>query len=173
MSKMQSISFLLGSAAVLLLTSTAQADGGKSHSSLTFVAVATGAQEVPAVDTGAIGKVVVRFDLGFTKAHVRMHLKGINTMVVAAHLHCNRAGLNGPPAFGLMGPGPLMEIGERAQVTLTNADAVADCTGVIGRPVGNIAGLYDAMRDGLIYVNFHTPDFPPGEVRGQLLPLKD
>lgn len=141
--------------------------GGKR---LKFSAIATAAQEVPnPPDTDAIGKVTVEFDRGLTRAHVRLRLHGIDSMVLAAHLHCARAGMNGPPAFGLLNPGPLTEIGERTRVTLTNADAVNDCTGVVGRPVNNVAALFFAMRDGLIYFNVHTADHPPGELRGQLL----
>jgi hypothetical protein len=40
---------------------------------------------------------------------------------------------------------------------------------VVGRPVNNIAALAFAKRDGLIYVNLHTPTQPAGEVRGQLV----
>jgi len=135
-----------------------------------FTSTLTGAQETGTVDSNAGGFVSARFDQGLTKVDVKLRLRGINSMVVAAHFHCARAGVNGPVAFGLMQPGPLTEIGERARVTLTNENfSGADCTALVGRPVSNIAALYFAMRDGLIYLNVHTPDFPGGEVRGQMI----
>jgi hypothetical protein len=52
---------------------------------------------------------------------------------------------------------------------LTNANfRAADCLTAIDRPVNNIASLFLAMRDGLIYANVHTLTNPAGEVRSQL-----
>jgi hypothetical protein len=91
-------------------------------------------------------------------------------MVAGAHFHCGQAGVNGPVAFGILNPGPLLEVGEHTRVTLTNqAFTGEDCASVVGRPVNNIAALAFAMRDGLVYVNLHTPTEPTGEVRGQLV----
>ena len=158
---------------VLLASGPALADDHDEDPRLRFVAVASGAQEVPANDSNARARLLVSFDPALSRAQVVLRVRDINSMVVAAHLHCNRAGLNGPVAFGLLSPGPLAEVGANTRVTLTNADAVGDCSGAIGRPVNNIASLYQAMNDGLIYLNVHTPDFPAGEVRGQLMPLDD
>ncbi len=128
----------------------------------------SGAQEVPGVTTNATGYVAVRFDWGMTQAKVGLRVRGAKD-AVGAHFHCNRAGLNGPVAFGLFSPGPLLFDGERASGTLTNADFIgSDCEPMIGRPVNNIAALALAMQDDLIYVNVHTPGNPGGEVRGQL-----
>jgi len=90
--------------------------------------------------------------------------------VINAHFHCGRAGTNGPVAFGILNPGPLMEVTRHTRLTLTNDEVVeADCLDSVGRPVNNIAALALAMRDGLIYLNLHTPTAPMGEVRGQML----
>lgn len=135
-----------------------------------FFSRATGAQEVPQADTEAIGEITASFDRGLTEVRVQMKFKNINTAILAAHFHCARPGAGGPPAFGIMNPGPLVMIDAHgASATLTNAHAVADCTAAVGRPVNNIAALYFAMRDGLIYFNVHTADHPPGEVRGQMI----
>ena len=145
----------------------------KHHQGAKFVfkSALSGAQEVPENDSEAKGRIRVRFAPDLSKIHVRLKLTGINSMVVAGHLHCARAGENGPVAVGLLAPGPLTEIGELTRVTLTNADFTgADCGPTAGRPVNNIAALYFAMREGSIYLNLHTPDYPPGELRGQLLP---
>ena len=155
--------------AVALMTGagTALASGN----SLAFFAVLTGEQEVPPVETDGSARAVVFFDRGFTRVHVRIDLKG-PLQVLAGHFHCGRPGVNGPVAFGIANPGPLMEITDPTRVTLTNdAFTGADCVPIVGRPVNNIAALALAMRDGLIYLNLHTAEAPNGEVRGQMLEL--
>ena len=61
--------------------------------------------------------------------------------------------------------------GELAIGMLTNANIElgADCVTAIGRPGINIAALFFAAEDGLIYANMHTLANPAGEARGQLL----
>ncbi len=156
---------LLACVALALPAGAAFAKG----SSLRFYTVATGAQEVPPVETDATARAIAFFDSGFTRVHLRVDLQG-PLQVVAAHFHCARAGANGPVVFGILGPGPLQAFTDPTRVTLTNDDFTgADCTDTAGRPVNNIAALALAMRDGLIYLNLHTPTAPAGEVRGQML----
>jgi hypothetical protein len=38
--------------------------------------------------------------------------------------------------------------------------------------VNNIASLYQAVRDGRVYLDVHTLDFPYGEIRGQIFPAR-
>ncbi len=157
-------------AAFLTASSIAYGDGG-----LKFKATLTGAQEVTVplggVDTPATGDIKAKFDKGLTQVEVKLRVK--NTLGVAsrAHFHCAGPGENGGIVFGLVDPGPLAFDGGKVEGTLTNADFTGEnCVPNIGRPVNNIAALAFAMRDGLIYVNVHTPpDFPPGEIRGQML----
>ena len=113
--------------------------------------------------------VTVTFDDALTEVDVKLKVDGGDN-VVAAHLHCALPGEDGPVAFGLFSPGPLVFDGKEAKGVLTNADFTgADCNDFIGRPVNNVAALAFAMREGLIYVNVHTTDNLAGEVRGQLL----
>jgi hypothetical protein len=168
---------------VTIATATFIGATGNRHERSTgpdFEANLSGAQEVPARPTPATGKVDVEFDEAFTRAEVRLRVFNIQN-VVAAHLHCNRAGLNGPVVFGLFSPGDFTfdAASGEAEGVLTNDDFTgADCDPVIDRPVNNIAALASAMQDGLIYANVHTNDgegdpnsgpgdFPDGEIRGQ------
>lgn len=170
MNKLERLVVATFGAMMLMGTTAVYADRDDDDDTFRFEATLTGAQEEPAADTDAIGRVTVRFDKGLTKVDVRLRLRGVDSMVVAAHFHCNRPGLNGPVVFGILQPGPLSEIGDRAKVTLTNENfSGADCVPLVGRPVNNIAALNFAMRDGLIYFNVHTADFGPGEVRGQMI----
>lgn len=136
-----------------------------------FEAHLSRAQAVPAAGPGAVEDAVVhvRFAEDLSSLEVRLDIEG-GANVLAAHFHCARAGATGPVAFGLFEPGPLEFDGATAAGVLDNGAATgADCVPTIGRPVTNVAALALAMRDGLIYVNVHTTDNPPGEVRGQLL----
>jgi hypothetical protein len=142
-----------------------------------FEAELTGAQEVTTppggVDTPATGDCDVEFDPGLTKVRVRLRVRDTIGEVTRAHFHCGRAGQNGPIAFGLFEPGPCEFDNGRLSCTLTNADLTDvgnGCLGAVGRPVSNIAALLFGMREGLVYCNVHTTQFPAGEIRGQMLP---
>lgn len=125
-------------------------------------------------DTPATGRIKARFDERFSKVMLDLRIDGLLGTFAAAHFHCGRPGQNGPVAFGLVNPGPLEFDGKRIRGTLTNVNfSGADCVPVVGRPVNNIAALAFAMRDGLIYVNVHSSQFPPGEIRGQMLEKDD
>lgn len=151
---------------------------------IAFVAALSGAQEVtppdapttpsPGVetDTSALARVVFApdlssFDFVLTVENGRL--------VTASHLHCGRAGQNGPVIVFLSTPSSegADVNGVLGEGTRTNADIVAgaaDCEAAIGRPVRNIASLAAAAFEGLIYANVHTVANPAGEVRGQLIP---
>lgn len=160
-------------AALLLAAAPVRADDG------VFTARLSGAQEavfdadgnfVPGgVDSAGTGRVVVRFNDALSVVHVVLRVRNLTGTFLAAHLHCGRAGENGPVAFGLMNPGPLAFDGKRLRGQLDNDDYTgADCAPIVGRPVNNVAALAQAMADGLIYANVHTDFAAAGEVRGQL-----
>jgi hypothetical protein len=157
----------------LALSGVAYADDGDRDGGLEFEALMTGAQEVPERESPALGKIEAEFNKGFTELDVDLRVS-TNTVgeVRAAHFHCARAGENGPIVFGLFSPGrfPVSNI---VDGTLTNADYTgADCVPTTGRVINNLASLAFAMREGLIYANFHTSVFPGGEVRGQMIEVK-
>ncbi len=104
--------------------------------------------------------------------------------VIMAHIHCGRAGQNGPIRMWLapvIGPaGAPLPPGGGAQDGVL-ASGTFNPTGIIcpAANVGSNMPLLDAMRAGLAYVNVHTNDgvaptntgpgdFPGGEVRGQI-----
>ncbi len=166
------LSALIGLVAVLVLSHVAYGDddddGGNS---LRFRTGLSGAQEVPGVATNTTGTFRLHFDLGLSEADFRLKVND-GFAVLQAHLHCARAGANGPVVVFLFSSlaGGVNVDGVLSTGTLTNADFLgADCTGTTGRPINNIASLAFAARDGLIYVNVHTVANPAGEVRGQLL----
>lgn len=161
----------------LAISSTAYGDDDQFE----FEAELSGEQEVPAVDTDTEGEVDIDFKDDLSKARFKLEVED-GRLVTQAHLHCGRAGENGPVVVFLFDfvPDGVDVDGRLARGTLRNADITevgANCVTPtnrnfpgIGRPVNNIAALFFAMRDGLIYANVHTIASPGGEVRGQLLP---
>ena len=166
----RSCSYALTAIALMLGTSVASGDQLiRRVPALSFTAALSGAQESPEVATDAVGVASARFDAGLTNVFVQIRLIG-DIQVVAGHFHCARPGANGPVAFGLMTPGLLTEIVDGSRVTLTNTDFTgADCVPTTGRAINNIAALALAMRDGLVYVNLHSPTSPGGQIRGQMI----
>ena len=145
----------------------------RPDSGLRCEAKLSGAQTTANVQTDASGTLVAKFDAAFTRVDVRLRVRGAPD-ANRAYFHCARPGANGPIAFGLFDPGPLSFDGRVARGTLVNEDfsgAVCDVFDgkFVERPVNNIAALAFAMRDGLVYINVHTPANTGGEIRGQML----
>jgi hypothetical protein len=142
-----------------------------------FVAVCSGDQEVPAVDTKARATAIFRVSGDGTA--VDYQLIGANLdNAVFSHIHVAEAGVNGPVVVFLFGPVPAgsgKSNGLLARGTFTAADLVGP---LAGQP---LSALIDAMAAGGAYVNIHTDDgIDPintgagdtrtGEVRGQIRP---
>jgi len=156
--------------AFLAVSSTAYGDD------LKFRATLSRAQEIPAPMGGTLtgGQLRLTFDNGLTQVKVkRFRVVGDSTNVTRAHLHCDLPGLAGTIAFGFLDPGNCNFDTAKGRFDcppLTNDDFTGnDCVPDIGIPVNNIAALFFSACEGLIYVNVHTTDNGPGEVRGQLL----
>ena len=127
----------------------------------TFVAHLTGADEVPPVETAAVGQATVILTPGDA-----LHALSVGNIagVVAAHLHCAPEGANGPVGITLFTAGDKKHVssGNLARGPLPDPD------------VGNSCGWFtiddaiDDMEVGDVYVNVHTIRNLGGEVRGQL-----
>jgi hypothetical protein len=130
----------------------------------------TGAEEVPAVDTRAQGQAVLRLHAGGDALDYRLIVANI-AHVTQAHIHCGAAGVNGPVVaflFGLVEDGVTTN-GVLATGTVTPADVIprpdsAECPG----GVADFDEMVARIRSGDAYVNVHTVQNPPGEIRGQI-----
>lgn len=163
------------------------ASGAGDHDTFDLQARLSGEQEVtpPAAptipslgvitDTRASVRIQVEQDL--SSFRFRLIVRN-GTDVTQAHLHCGRAGQNGPVVVflsALNAQGQDVN-GVLSQGTRSNEHiepGAAACEELIGRPINNIASLAAAAFDGLIYANVHTIQNPAGEVRGQLIPGDD
>jgi hypothetical protein len=138
---------------------------------LSFRAALTGAQEVPEVDEPTRGTATFRFDSGLREMRYDLRVtSGVG--VTQAHLHCAEAGVNGPVVVFLFGPdtGGVNVTGQLASGTIKNADIIATESELCGKPLNNVASLYDAILEGRVYVNVHTTAHASGVVRAQLFP---
>ena len=145
---------------------------------LNFVAHLTGASEVPARETPAVGEVKFQLSPDGTQLEYRLISSNI-TNVFVSHIHLGAADVAGPVTvflFGPVAPGGGRSDGVLAHGTITAANLIGP---LAGHPFSD---LIAAMTAGGTYVNVHTNDgvdgtntgpgdFPGGEIRGQLRPI--
>lgn len=150
--------------ALLLTVSAAAAQTEQKN----FRASLKGRNEVPAVDTNAQGEAIFKLNEAGDEISYKLIAANIEN-VLQAHIHLAPAGVNGGVVVWLYPEsGPPAELipgrfdGVLAEGTITEADLVGDLTGM------TLDDLLAAMRSGGTYVNIHTLQFPPGEIRGQI-----
>lgn len=133
-----------------------------------FVAPLSGDQEVPPNDSQGTGVAKFKLSEDGTELSYKLIVANIDN-VTQAHIHCGAEGVNGPVVaflFGFVADG----------VTVNGVLAEGTITSVIPRPdspacpggVADFDDLLAKMRSGDAYVNVHTVELPPGEIRGQI-----
>lgn len=116
---------------------------------------------ISTVETDARGKAKCKLKRDGTELAFKLAVEDLDE-VAAAHIHVGLPSENGPVVAVLYG-GPLTGPvdGTLAKGTITEDD-------LMGVFAGDFPGFIEAMRQGELYVNVHTVDFPGGEVRGQI-----
>ena len=129
----------------------------------------TGDAERPAPnDSKAQGQAIFRVSNDGSEIQFKLMVANIEN-VNQAHIHCcadseNTAGVvvwlypSGPPPVLIAGRSQ----GVLAEGTITQSSLIGN---LAGQPV---SVLLDRIASGLAYVNVHTTQFPPGEIRGQI-----
>ncbi|HJR85328.1 MAG TPA: CHRD domain-containing protein [Nitrososphaeraceae archaeon] len=125
-----------------------------------FIAELTGKEEVPPNESPSSGFAWVKT----TNDEIRYKVNVTDMdKVNAAHIHLAEAGKNGPVALTLFMGGPT------EQVNGTVGEANVTASNMEGPMKGkDVTDLVAAIKNGTMYVNVHTTDFPNGEIRGQL-----
>jgi CHRD domain len=139
-----------------------------------FVATLSGDQEVPPRDTQARGVATFKLRQDGTALGFKVNVANLDN-VVAAHIHCGAAGVNGPVGVTLFMGAPAGGgvNGTLAAGTITAPDPGNGCGWA------DLTAVLAAMGSGAAYVNVHTNDgveppntgpgdFPGGEIRGQI-----
>ena len=109
----------------------------------------SGEQEVPTVDTAAMGTVAVTLNAESGAVVIHVNTAGVDD-ATAAHLHQAAAGANGGVLVALMQDPD--NIAHWSVSDTLDADGIA------------------AVSAGETYINVHTPANPGGELRGQVVP---
>ena len=139
---------------------TRRPDAGES-----FVAVLTGANQVPPVETDAFGFAVFRVGPGARRIGYRLFVADVEN-ATEAHVHKGPPDLNGNVVAYLFGPAddPVTTTGLLSSGALSDDEMIWPLTGV--------SDLREQMRAANVYVNVHTTARPSGEIRGQIRPLR-
>mmetsp|Transcript_39353 Transcript_39353/g.44303 ORF Transcript_39353/g.44303 Transcript_39353/m.44303 type:complete len:169 (-) Transcript_39353:91-597(-) len=139
----------------------------KGKKSVKGSAEANAHQEIAVVDSDTTGKLKYEFDKGFTKMDYEVFIRdGIR--ITGIHLHCGSAGTDGAVAAVMFSdpPGTDIEDGSIVKGSIQSGGLVGiECEGL---QVTTIASLYQAMRNGSIYMNIHDIENPGGVARGQI-----
>ncbi len=132
-----------------------------------FRAHLDGKSEVPEVVTRARGQ--AQFQLANDGASISYKLIVANIENVRmAHIHLAPAGANGPVVVWLYPSGPPQKLIE-GRFNGVLAEGVITDDSLVGLLAGaTIDDLLEEIRSGNAYVNVHTNQYPPGEIRGQI-----
>jgi glucose/arabinose dehydrogenase len=136
-----------------------------SKSTRNFWTHLSGREQVPPLFTLSQGQAIFKLSKDGTELAFKLIVANIDN-VIGAHIHIAPAGENGPIVLPLLGnpfiPDPGVTVnGILVEGTVTAAD-------VSGPLAGDLDALVAAMRAGGTYVNVHTVEFRPGEIRGQI-----
>jgi hypothetical protein len=142
---------------------TAQHEG-TAHNHRTHL---SGRNEVPPNNSRAQGQAIFHVNDDGTAIRFKLNVANILN-ITQAHIHRAPAGVNGGIVVWLYPAAPPAQLipgrfqGTLNEGTITSANLVGT---LAGQP---LSALLDEIRAGNTYVNVHTTQFPPGEIRGQI-----
>jgi CHRD domain/PEP-CTERM motif len=117
-----------------------------------FAATMTGSQEVPPTPSAGTGLSMVQLNDVADTITVNTSFSGLTSPATLAHIH---------------GPAP---VGADAPVLFPFTGVPNATSGTIPTQAFTLTTTQiGQLEAGLFYVNVHTPNFPTGEIRGQLL----
>jgi CHRD domain-containing protein len=119
----------------------------------------------PSVDPSASPSGTADFTVTGTSVSYKLSASGLSSAPLMAHIHLGAPGAAGPVVVPLnVAPGP--SAGTATGEGTFDASAIKGKNGD-GSPM-TFDDLLAAMRSGATYVNVHTANNKPGEVRGQI-----
>jgi hypothetical protein len=152
---------------VFLLVAISAVGAMANEHKRTFVAPLSGGEEVPSNDSLARGNAIFQLNHDGTEIRYRLIVANIEN-VTQAHIHLAPVGANGGVVAWLYPESPPAQLipgrtnGVLATGTITADDLVGQLAGA------TIDDLIDNFMNDNAYVNVHTSQFPPGEIRGQI-----
>ncbi len=130
-----------------------------------FAAHLTGPQEVPPTPSTATGDSMFNVTMDEQEIDYTVSLSGINN-ITDVNLYCARPGTVGPIVVELFNSAT-----ESSNMNYSGMITASDLTDIAQQCNPNIHTmnhLVQAMREGSIYINVLTTQYPDGEIRGQL-----
>jgi len=131
-----------------------------------YVAELRSTNEVPNTTSSGAGRVVLLVSRDASYAEYSVEQGGLTGGIRGGHFHRAAAGVNGPIVlsffFNADGTGNNSPVPGTTDLELT---------GSIGRTITQAQPdtILSDLRGGTLYANIHTPQYPGGEIRGQLV----
>lgn len=166
--------FVLFSASVILAANAQEMEEEIDTDARTFQTDLSGYEEVPTLFSPASGSFTATLNEDATAIDYQLTYSGFPTPVQQAHLHLGRTAVNGGIIIFLCSNLPNPPANTPAcPETEGEVSGTLTPEGVVGPEEqgiteGEFEKLLDAMGNDAVYVNVHTEQFPPGEIRGQL-----
>ena len=162
MKKSHILGILLLLTVLIVAAGTAFADSNRN-----FRAHAKGENQVIPVDTQAQGQLILKFSTDGSQLHAKLNVANIEN-VIGAHLHHAPEGANGPIVLGFIGA-PFISNEEAITTNGTIFEGHMTAANLSGPLAGmTLEDLKTEIMAGNIYVNIHTVQNRPGEIRGQV-----
>jgi hypothetical protein len=134
---------------------------------LNFRAHLSGKEQVPSNNSRATGQALFQLSSDGSELHYKLIAANILN-VTMAHIHVAFAGQNGGVVVWLYPAAPPAKLipGRFNGILAEGVITEADLRGTLAEQ--GLTALIDLMKEGKTYVNIHTSQFPPGEIRGQI-----
>jgi len=133
-----------------------------------FSARLLGDNEVPPNNTN--GAATFHMTVGTTITFT-LTFSNLSANPTVAHLHFGQNRVSGGVMIFLCGGGGQPACPTSTSGTITGTITAANVTGPTAQGItaGDLTSALEAVRDGESYCNMHTPNFPAGEIRGQVV----
>jgi CHRD domain len=134
-------------------------------------------QEVPAVSSGASGRITLDIDEDGQEIAYELSFSGLQGDVRQSHIHFGQAGVNGGIVLWLcdsatnnspVATTPLCPQSGSVSGVLVPSDVQGSAANTQQINAGEFAEAVAFIRKGLAYANVHTSLSPGGEIRGQI-----
>lgn len=116
------------------------------------------------------GVLKLKFNSSLSKAAYALYVYNAlseDNRIIGAHLHAGSASQNGQVVVSLF-EGPPRNVNGLLIKGVFDNRSVDDLNATGFPAINSVASLYQAIRDGNLYVNVHSELFPEGIIRGQI-----
>ena len=129
-----------------------------------YVAELRSSNEVPANTSTAVGRVVLLVAADASYAEYSAEVAGLSAGIQGGHFHRGAAGVLGPIVLSFFSVNGVKTNG------VTPGTTDLEINKAIARTITKteLDAILTDLRAGNLYANVHTPNFPGGEIRGQM-----